>query len=286
MLPVKTLEMKPLGFFRCALSAGFSLYCMGICIAAPIEPDQILPVSALLCKDMIAHRVLKADAPVGCERLRLIKFAYIGFDGNLHEDGEMVVMDAVAEHVLQAFIELRKKRFPLAKARLMNAYEGDDDASMADNNSSAFNQRRIAGSSTISLHAYGLAIDLNPVQNPYLKRVRATLTVQPEAGAENINRLNDRPGKIPRAGLAEAAIDAFADNGFLVWGGYWDNPIDYQHFEVGRALADRLVHSTPELAHELFEDYVRRYLTCRQTRQDERGRSACIAAQNGDMPVD
>jgi hypothetical protein len=258
---------------------------MGKCAATPIETDQIVPVSALLCNDMVAHRVLKADAPVSCERLRLIKFAYFGFDGNSHEDGEMVVMDAVAEHVLQAFVQLREKRFPIAKSRLMNAYEGDDDASMVDNNSSAFNQRPIEGSGAISLHSYGLAIDLNPVQNPYLKRTDATLTVQPEAGAENINRLNDRPGKIPRAGLAEDAIDVFADNGFLVWGGYWDDPIDYQHFEVGRALANKLVQSSPALARELFEDHVRKYLKCRQSRQDERGRSACIAAQRSE-PAD
>jgi hypothetical protein len=243
-------------------------------------------VSAALCKDMIAHHAMDSSAPVGCERLRLLKFAYIGFDHNLHEDGEIVVMDAVAEHVLQALVELRKKRFPIAKARLMNAYEGDDDASMADNNSSAFNQRQIADSGAISLHSYGLAIDLNPVQNPYLKRSRATLTVHPEAGAENLNRLNDRPGKMPREGMAEDAIDIFADNGFLIWGGYWDDPIDYQHFEVGRTLANELVRSSPAQARELFEEYVTRYLKCRQTRQDEHGRTACIIAQNVDTSVD
>jgi hypothetical protein len=241
---------------------------------------QVIPISQELCSDMIAHHVLNPRAPVGCERLRLIKFGYIGFDSQLHDDGEIVVMDAVADYVLQIFVELRKASFPIAKAKLMSAYDGDDDASMADNNTSAFNVREIAGGGSISLHAYGLAIDLNPVQNPYVKRSGATLTYSPVSGADYANRLNGRPGKRPRPGMAEAAINIFANNGFLIWGGYWNNPIDYQHFEVGRTLANKLVGSSPAKAGEIFARHVKRYRACRATGQGVARRSSCTRAED------
>jgi hypothetical protein len=274
--------MKHSRFLRWASTAGACLLYIGRSAADPVGGDQITPIGKALCEDMIAHHVLSPSAPLGCERLRLLKFAYVGFDQQLHEDGEIVVMDAVAEHALRIFVELREKRFPIAKAKLMNAYGGNDNASMADNNTSAFNYRRITGGSLISLHGYGLAIDVNPVQNPYLKGSGPIVRISPEAGAGYVNRLNNRPGKMRREGMAEDVIDIFANNGFLIWGGYWENPIDYQHFDVGRALADKLVHSPPALAHELFTRHVNRYLECRHAKQSEAERSACISAESLD----
>jgi hypothetical protein len=78
---------------------------------------------------------------VGCNRLRLVEFSYVRFDGQPQSDGEMVVMDAVADHVLQIFTILRSLGFPIASAKLMNHYNGDEDASMADNNTSACQNR-------------------------------------------------------------------------------------------------------------------------------------------------
>src|SRR5215470_19718540 len=98
-----------------------------------------------------------------------------------------MVMDAAAESVLRIFTKLRKMRFPIAKARLINHYDGDDDASIADNNTSAFNSRNVAGTNTLSLHAYGLAIDLNPLQNPYVQHSGGKLIFSPPAGAAYTN---------------------------------------------------------------------------------------------------
>ncbi|HML12281.1 MAG TPA: M15 family metallopeptidase, partial [Xanthobacteraceae bacterium] len=173
--------------------------------------DAIVPVSQVLCDDMKKHNVIRAGVPVGCERLSLIKFSYMGFDGSIHGGGEIMAMDAAAENVLRIFAKLHDIRFPIAKAKLVNAYDGNDDASMADNNTSAFNARNVAGSSSLSLHAYGLAIDLNPIQNPFAQRSGAKLTFSPPAGIAYANRLNDRPGKNVRLGMAEAVIDVFAD---------------------------------------------------------------------------
>jgi hypothetical protein len=246
---------------------------------------SILPISQTLCEDMNARGVLKPGAPVGCERLRLVKFDYVDFDGRIHDDGEIVVMDAAARYVLNIFVSLRRMRFPIAKARLMNEYNGNDDASMADNNTSAFNVRDIVGGSTLSLHAYGLAIDINPVQNPFATKSGATWTFSPPTGAANANRLNNRPGKPNRSGMAEAVIDVFADNGFLIWGGYWDEPLDYQHFQVSGKFAKQLASLPPDAAEMAFAQHTGRYRICRRTRgQGAEGRVKCIveADSNGE----
>ncbi|GAC1336168.1 MAG: hypothetical protein NVSMB26_22280 [Beijerinckiaceae bacterium] len=208
--------------------------------------DSIGAVSPALCADMQRHHVMNADAPVGCDRLALVRFAYIGFDGQMHGDGEVVVLDAVADHVLAIFAALRARRFPLQQARLMNAYDGDDDASLAANNTSAFNDRKVIGTNAVSMHAYGVAIDINPVQNPYLERVRGTLTVAPKSGADYVKRKKLRPG------MAESVIGVFAEHGFAVWGGRWTSTTDYQHFTIDRTLANALVKLPPEAAKARF----------------------------------
>jgi D-alanyl-D-alanine carboxypeptidase len=211
---------------------------------------------------MRTHHVINADAKVGCDRLRLVRFSYFGFDGNIHDDGEIVVMDAAATHVLRIFENLRKMQFPIFKARPINEYDGDDDASMRANNTSAFNDRNLTGGSAISLHAYGLAIDINPVQNPFLALSDATVKIDPPAGADYLNRMSERPGKPKRRGLAEAVVRVFANEGFLIWGGYWDNPIDYQHFQVSRKLAERFAGLSPAQASRAFDQVVDRFQTC------------------------
>jgi D-alanyl-D-alanine carboxypeptidase len=244
----------------------FSAVLTGLAIAQSMqgEADAVRPISATFCADMRAHHVLSSNPKVGCERLRLVKFSYFGFDDKIHDDGEMVVMDAAATHVLRIFGRLRKMRFPISRARPMNNYDGDADASTRDNNSSAFNDRNVAGGNSISLHAYGLAIDLNPVQNPYLTRSGGALRIDPAAGADHINRMNERPSQRLRSGIAEAVIRVFADDGFLIWGGYWHEPIDYQHFQTSRKLAERLAGASSLEATQSFDRVVERFQACQR----------------------
>jgi hypothetical protein len=241
--------------------------------ATPVDPVQ--------CAAMKTHHVLDAGAPVGCERLAAVRFSYVDFDGRAHDDGTVVVLDAVAPYVEHIFAVLYEHRFPIAKAQPMEAFKGDDALSMAADNSSGFNHRVVQGSERLSLHAYGVAIDLNPVENPYLTRNGAAVTVAPPQGAAYLNRRNDRPGKPARAGLAEGIVDVFADNGFLVWGGDWDDPIDYQHFDIGRPLAERLATLRPDQAAAVFASAVRAYRDCNARNSDampaER-RQICAAA--------
>jgi hypothetical protein len=262
-------------------AVGSMLVAYGLTARAGDAPEgAIVPVGQALCDDMKRHNVINAGAPVGCERLSLITFSYMGFDGGIHGDGEIMVMDAAAESVLRILARLRDVRFPIAKARLVNHYDGNDDASMADNNTSGFNARNVAGSTKLSLHAYGLAIDLNPVQNPNADRSGATLIFRPPAGIDYANRLNDRPGKPVRLGMAEVVIDVFADEGFLIWGGYWDEPIDYQHFQVNRPLAEQLARLAPAQAKAVYAEHVERYRNCRKTGGLETSRSKCVALDN------
>lgn len=231
-------------------------------LIAAAQSETVMPVSAALCSDMKLHHVLGSEPPVGCDRLNLVRFSYVGFDKKLHNDGNVVVMDAVATHVATIFSVLLSRRFPIAKAQLMNQYDGNDHASMDDNNTSAFNDRDIENGNLISLHAYGLAIDVNPIQNPYLTGSDSIFKVHPRAGMEYVNRNEDRPAKTARPGMVEPIIDVFADNGFLIWGGYWDNPIDYQHFQVGRGMAERLAGATPTDAASMFNGLIQRYRKC------------------------
>jgi hypothetical protein len=225
-------------------------------IAAPFSAwaDSISPISTALCTDMNAHHVIHADSPVDCERLTLVRFAYVGFDGREHGDGEVVVLDAAADQVLAIFAELRARRFPIQQARLMNAYDGDDDASIEANNTSAFNDRKVIGTNWVSMHAYGVAIDINPVQNPSYDRIGGVRVLVPKAGAEYAKRKPLRPG------MAESVIDVFAAHGFIVWGGRFRDP-DYQHFNIDRALAMKLVRLAPARARAMFNASVRRERT-------------------------
>lgn len=240
---------------------------------APSARDAVLPISDALCRDMRATKVLNPGPPVGCDRLRLVRFGYLDFDGAAHDDGELVVLDAVAEHVRDIFVALRSRGFPITSARLMNHYRGSDDDSMAVNNTSAFNVRRVQGSTAISLHAYGVAIDLNPIQNPYVERSERGIHVSPLAGKRYLRRQDQRPG------MAEMVVELFAQHGFAQWGGYWPRGIDYQHFQVGRRLAAQLVTLPYPKAQAAFEQHVERVRACIQAARQRGDRSlrACAA---------
>lgn len=277
MLPIATATpgLKRLrGYAAICIAISIFLVTTSMTRGEDARDGAVLAVTQALCADMKKHNVIRAGAPVGCERLRLVKFSYLGFDGTVHADGEIMVMDAAAENVLRIFTRLRNMHYPIAKAKLINHYDGDDDASVADNNTSAFNFRNVAGTNSLSLHAYGLAIDINPVQNPYVERPAGNLKFSPPAGAAYADRLSGQPEKQLRLGMAESVIDVFADEGFVIWGGYWKSAIDYQHFQVSRGLAQRLAHVSPAQAGALFGQHVARYRACRA---NGASRSKCTA---------
>jgi hypothetical protein len=160
--------------------------------------------------------------PVGFDALRLLSVDHWGFDGRVHR-GRLVVNRDAAGAVLRAMRTLYRQRFPIRRIRLVDAYGADDHRSMAADNTSAFNCRTVAGTSRWSEHAYGRAIDLNPIENPY---VTNSGYVSPPAGAPFAHRARHRRGMV-----GDRAVAAFAEVGWG-WGGDWPWPRDYQHFSA------------------------------------------------------
>ena len=242
-----------------AMAAGTGQTVDASTVAASVAAPAITPLTGNDCRAMLAANVISESNPLPCSRLTRVRFSYVDFEGRQKQDGEMIVMDAVAPFVRHLMAQLLAARFPLHGARELGYYHGDDLASMADNNSSAFNGRPITGGSNWSKHAYGVAIDINPLQNPYLSHEAGgrTVVLPPAAAASYTDRA------APRAGMAETVRTIFADNGFLIWGGSWHEPIDYQHFEIGeRGFIEKLAHARPEQAASMFERYVRTYRNC------------------------
>lgn len=164
----------------------------------------------------------RAGCPVPIRDLRLVSVRHWGFDGRVY-DGELVVHRDAAGAVIGVFRSLFEARFPIRRMRLVDEYGGDDDRSMAANNSSGFNCRRSSGDSGAwSEHAYGRAIDINPVQNPYVSGG----AVEPPSGRPYVDRSVRTPGLI-RPG--DVVVRAFASIGWR-WGGTWSRSKDYQHF--------------------------------------------------------
>jgi len=163
--------------------------------------------------------------PVGPNRLRLVRLSYWGFDGRPHR-GSLVVNRRVTADVIAVFRRLYRARFPIRRMVPVSAYRGSDDASMAADNTSAFNCRAAVGSPTgsWSMHAYGLAIDVNPVENPYVLGGR----VRPPAGRRYLDRARARPGMAVEGGVL---VRAFESRGWK-WGGRWGGSPDYQHFST------------------------------------------------------
>jgi hypothetical protein len=166
----------------------------------------------------------RRGCPVPLRDLRYLRLNHRDFAG-LVRRGELVVHEDHAGRVLRAMERLWQARFPMRRMRLVDDYGGDDDRSMAANNTSAFNCRSVVGGSGWSQHAYGWAIDVNPVQNPF---VMSDGTVLPPAGRAYVDRSWNAPGMIHRG---DVVVRAFASIGWE-WGGNWPSSKDYQHFSA------------------------------------------------------
>ena len=187
--------------------------------------DMVFSQQALPSKiiQKIKNKSWKTPAPIKPEDLAYLKITYFGFDGKSHT-GEMIVHQKVAKEVLGIFQELYRAKFPIEKMKLIDDYGADDNRSMSANNSSAFCVRPLTGENHgFSKHSYGLAIDINPLQNPYVK----SKTVSPPAGKDYLDRTMPRQGMIVKG---DVCYNAFISRGWR-WGGDWKSLKDYQHFE-------------------------------------------------------
>lgn len=164
----------------------------------------------------------RPGCPVGPDKLRLLKLSFVNFEGQA-QIGELVAHADDAEALVQVFNQLYENRYPIQSMRTIDEFNGSDDASMEANNTSGFNCRSAVGGTAWSRHAYGQAIDINPLVNPYVKGS----LVLPPAGERFINRQDvHNPGLI-RDG--DVVVSSFDEIGWF-WGGRWDSLKDYQHF--------------------------------------------------------
>ena len=183
--------------------------------------------------DQVFARMQGKSFPADCktprEELRYLTVLHMGFDGEVHQ-GELVLHESIAAEILDIMKQLYLHDYPIEQMHLIDDYDADDLRSMGDNNSSAFCYRVIANTDVISEHGKGLAIDINPLYNPYVTSIEFT----PVEGEPYLDREQDFPHKLCHEDLC---YQLFAKKGY-VWGGDWPENKDYQHFQKN----ERYVH--------------------------------------------
>ena len=180
---------------------------------------------------VVFERMQGKSFPAGCSvqrsDLRYLTLTHYNACGEI-KTGEMVCNKAIAKDLIDIFKELFRQHYPIERIQLIDEYDANDERSMRANNTSCFCYRVVEGSKTLSNHALGLAVDLNPLYNPCVRHKKdGTLLVQPETGKPFVSRTRTFIYKITHKDLA---YRLFKKHGFK-WGGDWNTVKDYQHFE-------------------------------------------------------
>lgn len=168
----------------------------------------------------------KTDCTVPYEDLRYLNVLYCDFNGKT-QIGELICNKSIAQDLVEIFYELYQANYPIEKIKLIDEYQADDDLSCLDNNTSCFNYRTVSGSTKLSKHALGRAIDINPFYNPYVTYPGGIEKISPIESAAYADRNADFIGKIDESDLC---YQLFTAHGFT-WGGNWNTLKDYQHFQ-------------------------------------------------------
>lgn len=228
---------------------------------------RITPLSQQYQQMLKQRGLWKPTCPVSLDRLRDVTVSYYGFDHKSHNDGHLIVLDAAAPSTVKIFKKLHRQHFPMNKIKPTSDYNGSDDRSMEDNNTSSYNCRPVTGKKNLfSIHSYGLSFDINPIQNPYISfknNKSGNARVLPYQGIDYVNRYVRRPGMI------EPVVKIFRQNGFFVWLGERIKPIDYQHFQPPRWEAQLLAAMNPNDALVFFGIAKRNYMLMTQLTEKE-----------------
>ena len=191
--------------------------------------------------DKIKGKSYRDDCTLPREDLRYLHVLHVDLDGVVHE-GELIVNYHIAEDMLDIFRQLYEAGFPIEKIRLIDEYDANDELSMEDNNTSAFNFRFKSGTTRATKHGLGLAVDINPLYNPYVWFPNGVLRVEPITATPYLNRQADFPYKMERW---NRCYWLFIQHGFE-WGGDWVTCRDYQHFEVVDEIVGKWYPSKPQ----------------------------------------
>ncbi|MCB0978740.1 MAG: M15 family metallopeptidase [Acidimicrobiales bacterium] len=226
MAPVKRSVQRPvIGSLAVVVAMTFLAGCLDPTTGRPPAVGADAPAYSTSTRSVSAAMLgssWRSGCPVGPADLREVTVAYWGYDGSRHT-GRLIVHRTVATDIANVFRRLYDKRFQIRRIHPVTVFGSSDDQSMAANNTSAFNCRRVTGGTSWSEHSYGTAIDINPVQNPYVTR---SGTILPSSGAPWADRSLRVPGMVHRNGVVVAAFTSIGWH----WGGNWTNPKDFQHF--------------------------------------------------------
>lgn len=176
--------------------------------------------------DRMKGKSFKENCTTPREDLRYLRVLHKNLEGET-KCGELVCHKVVAEDLIDIFRKLYEASYPIEQIRLIDDFDGDDELSMSKNNCSSFNFRKISFTDLLSNHSYGLAVDINPLYNPYIQTVNGKLHVEPANSVPYTDRSKAWPYKIERGDLC---FRLFEEHGFT-WGGDWTESKDYQHFE-------------------------------------------------------
>ena len=203
----------------------FSLFCLSVVgMKAQVFSVQPIPDSVFL-------RMKGRSWPEGCTvrraDLRYLRLSHFDAEKKEHV-GEMVCNKAIANDLLEIFRELYRHKYPIQRIRLIDDYEAEDERSMRDNNTSCFCYRTVSGTTKLSKHATGMAVDINTLYNPYVRTGKdGRRIVEPATATEYVDRRKSFPYKIVKGDLL---YRLFLQHGFT-WGGSWRTMKDWQHFE-------------------------------------------------------
>ena len=187
---------------------------------APLNEDQIDYITGC------SYPENEDNLAITYDDLRYVHILHYDFEGNLAE-GELICNNYIAQDLIEIFYELFLNEYRLERVTLIENYNGDDTLSMMDNNTSCFNYRVVDGTTNLSKHAYGLAIDINPFYNPYVTYPGGKIRISPPGSEPYADRDADFPYKIDENDLC---YKLFKEHGFT-WGGDWNSSKDYQHFQ-------------------------------------------------------
>lgn len=204
----------------------FGLFWLAATIQVNAQTFTIDTISDAIFQRM-QGKSYKANCTIPRSELRYLRLSHYDKDGHEHI-GELVCNKLISNDIKEIFKELYKHRYPIERMQLIDDYGADDETSMRHNNTSCFNYRTIAGSRKLSKHSMGMAIDINPLYNPYVKHKKnGGIAVQPANATRYADRKKAWPYKIERDDLC---YRLFIKHGFQ-WGGSWSRYQDYQHFE-------------------------------------------------------
>jgi hypothetical protein len=201
------------------------LFCLSVIgMAAQVFSVQPIPDSVF---QRMQGRSWPEDCTVRRADLRYLRLSHVDADKKEHV-GEMVCNKAIANDLLEIFRELYRQKYPIQHIRLIDDYEADDERAMRDNNTSSFCYRKISGSTKLSKHAMGMAVDINTLYNPYVRTGKdGRRIVEPATAVKYVDRRKSFPYKIVKGDLL---YRLFLQHGFK-WGGSWRTVKDWQHFE-------------------------------------------------------